>query len=459
MRKECILVSGVGSTDPMRNDFDGPLMHITRHYSPKKVYLLLSKEMGQMEKEWHYNETAIKQLDENIEVIPCYTEIENPHSYDDLMSVFNKECENIVSENKDCQVLLNITSGTPQMETTLAMIGITRPDIYVSVQVATPEKRKNSMEPRTIFKPGRDSVKEWFENNLDNLQEAENRCTEPKLVNFRLPIIRFQIESLIQNYDYAGALELYKQNKGLFSEKLELLLEHGKKRLNLEFDEAQKLAVQLNLKKELYPSPRRDILELADYFNGMKIKKHQGEWNDFMLRIEVLTQYLALFILENCMKINIKTISTTWGKGKNKRTVLSKEKCVEKMPGIAEFLNKNYFFTEENRIYEWGNPLNSRVLVCFIAYLSQKEKFQKFKIHAEEMLRWAKLSSELRNPAAHTIVAITPDLIRNEYEGKSLDALCTQMEAVMRTAFGTEASAETFKVYDKLNQLCGENFT
>ena len=37
MQQEYILVTCVGNTDPMRNNSDGPIMHIVRHYKPKKI--------------------------------------------------------------------------------------------------------------------------------------------------------------------------------------------------------------------------------------------------------------------------------------------------------------------------------------------------------------------------------------------------------------------------------------
>ena len=137
-----------------------------------------------------------------------------------------------------------------------------------------------------------------------------------------------------------------------------------------------------------------------------------------------------------------------------------KDKCEEKMPGIEEFLNENYFFeNEKKQPFEWGKPINSRGIICLIAYLSQNQTYKRFEDSAKEMLRWAKLCKELRNPAAHSIVAITADLVKEHYEGKNIEKLCTQMEAILRNAFGTEASVETFQVYKTLNRLCVESFS
>lgn len=42
---EYILFSAVGGHDPIANYRDGAILHISRVYRPKKVYLYLSKEM------------------------------------------------------------------------------------------------------------------------------------------------------------------------------------------------------------------------------------------------------------------------------------------------------------------------------------------------------------------------------------------------------------------------------
>jgi len=40
-----ILFSPVGTTDPYRDDFEGPMLHIIRHYNPEIVIIFLTEEM------------------------------------------------------------------------------------------------------------------------------------------------------------------------------------------------------------------------------------------------------------------------------------------------------------------------------------------------------------------------------------------------------------------------------
>ena len=44
-KQETILFSCLGSTDPVRGEHDGPMLHIARHYRPDKILWYLTKEM------------------------------------------------------------------------------------------------------------------------------------------------------------------------------------------------------------------------------------------------------------------------------------------------------------------------------------------------------------------------------------------------------------------------------
>lgn len=66
------------------------------------------------------------------------------------------------------------------------------------------------------------------------------------------------------------------------------------------------------------------------------------------------------------------------------------------------------------------------------------------------MMKWVELSSAVRNPAAHTIVSITDDMIRESY-GKDSAGLCRSMQRVLIQIFGTEVKKEAFDIYDTIN--------
>lgn len=440
-----ILIAVPGRTDPIRGEHDGPILHIIRHYHPKKAVLILTEEIGELEKQYHHNETAIKLLDPECGIECRYTGIKNAHSYDDFSIPFLKICTEVSEENPGEKILVDITSGTPQMETALCMIAISDSERYIPVQVSSPERGASKS---THFNPQTDLVEEWFETDIDNHGEP-SRCVIPQVTNFKRPIIQFQILSLIRNYDYAGAFQLYESNKEGFSEKTGMLLDHARNRLNLEDAKAMTIARKLQMEDELYPVKREDICKLVDYFNSMQIKQVRGEMNDFAMRLEVMTEFLGIYILEKCMKIRLEDITS-----QRSRHIfcMSEEKCVKRIPGLKEYLDIQFSDRLSGR-YEWGKPINALSVVHIVRFLSKKDKYKKYASVSDEMLKWVELSGQVRNPAAHTIVAINEGAIRKGYNGKDSTALCKAMRTALIQVFEGEMKKEALDLYDQINQM------
>ena len=63
------------------------------------------------------------------------------------------------------------------------------------------------------------------------------------------------------------------------------------------------------------------------------------------------------------------------------------------------------------------------------------------------------LSGQVRNPAAHTIVAITDEIIKESYGNKDSAALVRSIRAVLRQAFGNEGKDEAFAIYERINEM------
>lgn len=446
-----ILISVVGKTDPIRGQHDGPVLHIIRHYRPGMAILLLSKEVGDEESEYHHNEEAIHMLDKDCEVKTIPTGIQDVHSYDDFAIRLLAICNNVRKEYPERKILLNITSGTPQMETALCMIAISDPDHYTAIQVSSPERSANRSP---MFNPREDLIEDWFETNVDNEEGNPCRCQEPQLLNFRRPMLQFQIQSLIGNYDYSGACLLYRDNKQNFSERTGMLLEHAKRRLNLEHKEAEQMAEKLGMKDKLYPIKRSDVAQLIEFFNSMRIKQIRGELNDFSMRLEIMTLYMGRYVLEKCMRVQLEDI-TIGSRTKNSYIMrLSEERCTRKIPGVGAYLDEQFSDKKQGR-FMWGNPVNALSIIHIVKFLSGRSGYEKYGAVADEMIKWARLSGEVRNPAAHTIVAITDETIRESY-GKDSRTLVKNICMVLQKVFGTEAKSDAFEIYEHLNAMIWE---
>ena len=121
--ENCILITTVGKTDPIREQHDGPILHIIRHYSPERVVMLFSDEIGRLEEEYHYNEQAIHMLSPDCKVDIMEPWLEDVYSYDTLLQQILRICNDLKARFPDKKMLLNIASGTPQLKTVCAYSG------------------------------------------------------------------------------------------------------------------------------------------------------------------------------------------------------------------------------------------------------------------------------------------------------------------------------------------------
>ncbi len=440
--KTRILITGVGMTDPIRDYHDGPILHIIRYYKPTKIYMLLSKEVAQEEGKYNHNEAAAKLLMPSCDIEKIDTGIVDIHSYDELAQTFFKIGNKICLENKDCEVLLNVTSGTPQMETVLCMVALSNPANAKAIQVAAPGKSNN--RGKEFFNPKKDDINEFFECDLDNGEDAENRCLEPILYNFLKPILQFRIETLIEQYNYKAALSLYQSYNVGFSDEVEQLLKHGSARLDID-NNARRYVKELNLEEELYPIKNARLQKIIEYYLTMKIKQLRREYNDFVLRLSVLSEQIATYIIECEYKIKIDDICTKTARDIYK---LDKNKTINKLPGIDIYMDNAYGMS-----FNWGLPISGNNIIKILTFCLEQGKHTELKEDILEISRWIEdVSVNIRNKAAHTMVAISDEDIRHEYGDKGAKVLCNNIEKIIRHIGAKEIPEGAFDIYNRINE-------
>ncbi|HDJ1812958.1 TPA: type III-A CRISPR-associated protein Csm6, partial [Staphylococcus aureus] len=112
--------------------------------------------------------------------------------------------------------LLNVTSGTPQMESTLCLEYISNPNNMQCIQVSTPAPTEG---PRRSFAKPETLIEDLNKVN-DNEKVATNRSKSIDIISFREVMVRSQIKGLVDNYDYEGALNLVSNQKSFRNGKL-----------------------------------------------------------------------------------------------------------------------------------------------------------------------------------------------------------------------------------------------
>ena len=199
---ERVLFTCVGTTDTVRGLRDGGMMHAMRHYRPQKVYIFVSSEMEMLNQRDRRYEKTFRFIQEKWggyapEVRYNLSGIVDADDLDQVAQPMSDFFEQVVRENPETQILINLSSGTPQMKMILAQLALNNRyndrDI-VGVQVRNPDKRSGDSD-RTNKKNY--SVEEELELNEDEEPDAPNRCSEPKLFAIQRDRVSAQMRSLL----------------------------------------------------------------------------------------------------------------------------------------------------------------------------------------------------------------------------------------------------------------------
>lgn len=135
-----ILFSPLGMTDPIRDFYDGACLHIVRHYHPSKVVLFLTAEVETIHKKYSPYTRAIESVAPGTLVKIIESHITKPHLYDEFINVMPKEIYELHKEYPNEEIILNLSSGTPQIKNLLAIISI---ENYwaKAIQVSSPAQK------------------------------------------------------------------------------------------------------------------------------------------------------------------------------------------------------------------------------------------------------------------------------------------------------------------------------
>lgn len=405
-----ILFSPIGGTDPIsdQNLHEGAMLHICRHYKPDKVVLYFSKEILERhnmigedsEDTFKFCLDELSKLQNRKEVE--YERIDRPkleevqdfnYFYDDFEIIIKELIDKY--KNEDTTILLNVSSGTPAMKS--GLIVLQTMEEYRNcelVQVSTPEKKMNQY--KRSEKP---DVKTLWEFNMDNEENAKNRCEVISCPSLKALKYEHIIKKLIANYDYAAALEIA-ENISIHSKRYIEFIKLAKNRLLLDFKEVDKIAKNINY--DCIPIKAGDKRKLFEYALSVDIKVKRGEYADFVRSITPLIVELFKVVLKDRLKIDIekyidnKNDREEWSERKLRD---KNDKCAEDVLNILEFKYNNNF--------SFKNVSSDNLLEIIVSKDTSNDKTLS---DISQKLR--SIESSVRNLAAHQIVSITDDSIK-----------------------------------------------
>ncbi|MFC2525379.1 MAG: hypothetical protein ACFNVR_06210 [Selenomonas noxia] len=442
-----ILFSPIGTTDPVstKNFYDGACLHVLRHYKPERVVLFFTKEMGEIERNEERYTTAIRHVTPDCIIDPpIYTDIVDASQYEEFSQILPRAVQDLLQKYPEHEILLNLSSGTPQIKTVLAMLAADN-ERCIGIQTVTPEGRANNPQKLTP-----EELHTLLEMNEEKECEAERRCNEPQLKIFRYHAEKNRIISLLRTYEYNAALTLARSSS-LVPADAKQLLKHAAARTDLLPDKARKILAEYNGQKLFLFTGEEELL--IEYFLIMQIDQENDHLSNFMLRI---SPFLDKFLLDYVQK-NVR------GGRQNPKNILNLSRYIKRKGGyilererIEQAASK--LLTRLNREYGGykDSDLSFTLLIYYCDYMQEEGLTKDTKLHDDMMAELGKLGDIriLRNNVAHQITNVTRESFQKatQMTPPTLMEIFTKM---LTLVYGTKVK-EALKTYSRINNWLEE---
>lgn len=447
---ETILFSPLGNTDPITACHDGACLHILRHYRPQGVALFYTKEMRQKEvthKHGQWYQASIQMLGKALQcefpIVKEYdSEIVDAHKMDILFTVLPQAVNDVHRLYPKAQILLNTSSGTPQIKTILAMLAVEYPWCK-AIQVAAPKNEKTGTVTHEKHVENNEDydIGTLFETNLDNEENAPNRCSEPPLHTLRFFREKNQIESLIQKYEYAGAYMLSTESVCIDNE-VKTLLKHAMYRQQLKMKEAASV-LSCYRGEKLFPF-NKEKQEICEYALITQINQEKGQLSEFLVKIEPFLNEVLLHYVKNEATF---TILDYCDIPKKNDFRLRRKKLLQNETGraILSYLDKKYYGQYKDTSLSYLLLSN----LCFFMKDLNMARNRNSHLEVIKILENIVGVNQLRNLAAHQAVNPTEEKIKKNLNLSS-DQLMNQLFQLLCLVYGDDCRTMR-SFYSRLN--------
>ena len=429
-----ILYTPVGDTDPIRGCYDGGILHIVRHYNPDMAILILSKEMEQKEAANHRFTKALKHVKADLDIKVIHTGLEDVHRIDTLQPFVDHFYE-MLSNYPDAEILINLSSGTPQMKLIMSYLSVEH-DAVRGIQVDSPQRGSNRSEAAVNDDEDIDIV---IENNFDDQEDAENRCHEPQMGYIKRNNIKQSLYTLITTYKYKDAISSYHSYKRTFEDGVANdvlpLLEHAQLRLGLDYDNALKKARKVGPISLSSIFDDKELRKLHEFLMLMEVRLKQGQIEDFILKTTPFMYELMRYYFTKILGVN-------W-------------RQVEKKTSMGTRLDMVLFEGQYPKLYQsWKN--NTRTpqvqdiqlsLYHMLHMLEDQDSIDSSLLKQLKEIR--SIEQKIRNKMAHEVVVFTEQDICNAVEIQSLQSFLHQIKDVFFVITGE--TKQNKLIYDTIN--------
>lgn len=429
-----ILYTPVGDTDPIRGCYDGGILHIVRHYNPDMAILILSKEMEQKEASDSRFSKALKHVKSDLHIKLVRTGLKEVHHIDVLQPFINHFYE-MLSEYPDAEILINLSSGTPQMKMIMSHLSVEH-DAVRGIQVDSPQRRSNRSEAAVNDDEDIDIV---IENNFDDQEDAENRCHEPQMEYIKRNNIKQSLHTLINSYKYKEAISSYHSYKRTFEDGVANdvlpLLEHAQLRLGLDYDGALQKSRKVGTVSLSSSFTDKKLRKLHEFLMLMEVRLKQDQIEDFVLKTTPFMYELMRYYFTKEFDVN-------W-------------RQVEKKTSMGTLIDMVAFESQYPKLYtSWrNNKRPSQVqdiqlsLYHMLYMLEEQDTVDGSLLKQLKEIR--SIEQKIRNKIAHEVVVFSEQDICSVAEIQSLQSFLHQIKDVFFIITGQ--TKQNKLIYDTIN--------
>ena len=419
-----ILISAVGTTDPISNNHDAALLHIARNYRPDKIVLVYSQEM--MVKQDLINKVLL-----SIEGYNPIIEIDSTILNNDEVFLFDKMYEVmglIVQKytNDDDEIILNLSSGTPQIIS--ALFALNRINDYntQAIQVATPKKGANRE-----YKPLTDTeIDALIVENQDNSVDFVDRSIKDKSEKFTQALVKRHLRSLIASFDYQAAEAIInrKEYNKLLSKKR---IAYIREKLN----DFSRVFKNQSILSDILSFPLDDSQKKAlNYYLMIDVLKERDHIADVLIK----AKSLAEFVIEETIKKDHEGLIVF--DGNLPKLNPDFPDCEAILDDIDKKMKKSRGIEDtEERIFSVQSTLN------LLSYLNILE-FYEYDSQLQTAINGILSLNGERNKVAHGLSEIDTRLLSR----KKLKQLSENLRLLLVDCLGIDTSY--FNYYDKQNE-------
>lgn len=441
-----ILFSPIGGSDPVNAGHDAAWIHCCRHFQPDLTVTYFSAQMLPRETEKHIFSRTLEKLCKMIGKDILFEmeerpDLGNPQDFEVFYGDFESVLTKYHKKYPDAEILINVSSGTPAMKSCLIHLYHMLPFPVKLIQVYGPHDEMGMERGNRATVSSDHDVDEAWENNLDNLDDADNRCHILKDQQQAMRLKVMQLKTLISHHEYSAALTLAEglDLKDCLPERLITVLKSAKYRVQMDLHQAGLLlnGFVFDDGRIMRAHYRELPYQGAEMFLTMGIDLKR---DDIASCLRKLTPVLFALIVDCIGKHNLDISSIMDGTQK----YLDRIRFQNLYPVQYGVLCSQIF---NNAEHPDTAPLDSGRLMIILKYMVNASDPVRMNI---EYLR--NLEKEIRNEIAHKPVKMT----ENDFQSKAGCATADMMEKIRQTFELLDPvlfNKDFWISYDRMNSL------